>query len=114
MTTTTTAPPTTLPGVRPLLAWGTPVFQADFDGADRHNPQLRAMILEAEQTDPLGPEFTQTEDQLRRTPASKRDLIRVRRHHLIVVGGSATSPTRGWGLNLSVGSECGAPDGRAL
>ncbi len=52
MTTTTTVPSMTLPGVRPLLAWGTPVFQADFDGADLHNPQLRAMILEAEQTDP--------------------------------------------------------------
>lgn len=37
---------------RPLMAWGTPVFQADFDGAARHNPQLRQMILEAEQIDP--------------------------------------------------------------
>ncbi len=29
-----------------------PVFQADFDGAGQYNPQLRQMILAAEQTDP--------------------------------------------------------------
>jgi uncharacterized protein (TIGR02466 family) len=51
-TATTTAGPVTRPGPRPLLAWGTPVFQADFDGAGQHNPQLRQMILDAEQTDP--------------------------------------------------------------
>src|SRR5262249_44236227 len=51
-TATATTTPQTLPGVCPLMAWGTPVFQADFDGADQYNPQLRAMILEAEETDP--------------------------------------------------------------
>lgn len=50
MTTTTPAGP----GIRsrPLMAWGTPVFQADFEGADQWNPRLREMILDAERTDP--------------------------------------------------------------
>ena len=52
MTTATAATPETQPGARPLMAWGTPVFQADFGGADQYNPQLRAMILAAEETDP--------------------------------------------------------------
>jgi uncharacterized protein (TIGR02466 family) len=34
------------------MAWGTPVFQADFEGAADHNPRLRRLILDAEQTDP--------------------------------------------------------------
>ena len=46
------ARPATRPRARPLMAWGTPVFQADFDGAGQHNPQLRQMILDAEKTDP--------------------------------------------------------------
>jgi uncharacterized protein (TIGR02466 family) len=50
VTTTTQAGPATRS--RPLMAWGTPVFQADFDGADRWNPRLRQLILDAEQTDP--------------------------------------------------------------
>ena len=50
MTTTTQAGPGTRS--RPLMAWGTPVFQADFDGADRWNPRLRQLILDAEPTDP--------------------------------------------------------------
>jgi uncharacterized protein (TIGR02466 family) len=37
---------------RPLMAWGTPVYQADCEGAARYNPQLRQMILEEEKTDP--------------------------------------------------------------
>lgn len=52
MTTATTARRGALARPRPLLAWGTPVFQADFDGAAQFNPQLRQMILDAEQTDP--------------------------------------------------------------
>ncbi len=53
MTTATTARPTrTGPAARPLLAWGTPVYQADFQGAGQYNPTLREMILEAEKTDP--------------------------------------------------------------
>lgn len=34
------------------MAWGTPVYQTDFDGAADWNPQLRQMILAAEKTDP--------------------------------------------------------------
>ena len=34
------------------MAWSTPVYQADFDGAGPSNRQLRAMILDAEKTDP--------------------------------------------------------------
>jgi uncharacterized protein (TIGR02466 family) len=34
------------------MAWGTPVYQADFDGAASFNPQLRQMILDAEKNDP--------------------------------------------------------------
>jgi uncharacterized protein (TIGR02466 family) len=34
------------------MAWGTPVFQDDFDGAALYNRQLRQMILDAEHTDP--------------------------------------------------------------
>ena len=45
----TTATPTR---PRPLMAWGTPVYVADFDGAGRWNPELRDTILAAEQTDP--------------------------------------------------------------
>jgi uncharacterized protein (TIGR02466 family) len=52
LTTATTARPSTRPQARPLLAWGTPVFQADFDDAGQYNPKLREMILEAEKTDP--------------------------------------------------------------
>jgi len=37
---------------RPLMAWGTPVFQAECDGASGYNPALREMILQAERTDP--------------------------------------------------------------
>jgi uncharacterized protein (TIGR02466 family) len=33
------------------MAWGTPIFQADFNGAAHYNPPLRQMILEAEKTD---------------------------------------------------------------
>lgn len=50
MTTATTARPQDA-ATRSLHAWGTPVFQADFDGT-AHNPVLRQMILEAEKTDP--------------------------------------------------------------
>jgi uncharacterized protein (TIGR02466 family) len=50
---TTTAPrPPARPAARPLMAWGTPVFQADLDGAGQHNPRLRQLILDAEETDP--------------------------------------------------------------
>jgi uncharacterized protein (TIGR02466 family) len=34
------------------MAWGTPVFQVDFEGAGQHNPRLRQLILDAEETDP--------------------------------------------------------------
>jgi uncharacterized protein (TIGR02466 family) len=34
------------------MAWGTPVYQADFPDAGRYNPALRQMILAAEKTDP--------------------------------------------------------------
>jgi uncharacterized protein (TIGR02466 family) len=34
------------------MAWGTPVFQADFPGAAEYNPVLRKLILEAEKNDP--------------------------------------------------------------
>jgi uncharacterized protein (TIGR02466 family) len=34
------------------MAWGTPVYQADFGDAGQYNQQLRQMILEAEKTDP--------------------------------------------------------------
>jgi uncharacterized protein (TIGR02466 family) len=37
---------------RPLLAWGTPIFQADFPDAARYNPDLKALILDGERTDP--------------------------------------------------------------
>ncbi len=47
---TTATPPQSLS--KPLMAWGTPVYLADFDGASRWNPELREMILAAEQTDP--------------------------------------------------------------
>jgi len=50
VTTTTQAGPGTRS--RPLMAWGTPVFEADFDGAGRWNPRLRQLILDAEQSDP--------------------------------------------------------------
>jgi uncharacterized protein (TIGR02466 family) len=45
---------TASPGTRNrlLMAWGTPVFQADFDDATEHNPRLRQLILDAERTDP--------------------------------------------------------------
>jgi uncharacterized protein (TIGR02466 family) len=52
LTTATTARPEARPGTRPLLAWGTPVYQADCDGAEHYNPRLREMILAAEKTDP--------------------------------------------------------------
>jgi uncharacterized protein (TIGR02466 family) len=52
LTTATTTRPKTQQAARPLMAWGTPVYQADFDGAGRHNPQLREMILAAEKIDP--------------------------------------------------------------
>lgn len=52
MSTATTARPETRRAARPLLAWGTPVYQADFDDAGQYNPELREMILEAEKTDP--------------------------------------------------------------
>ncbi len=35
-----------------MMAWGTPVFVADFADGPAHNPELRQMILEAEATDP--------------------------------------------------------------
>lgn len=53
-----TAPATTAarlpagPATRPLMAWGTPVFQADPEEAGQHNPRLRQLILDAEKTDP--------------------------------------------------------------
>jgi uncharacterized protein (TIGR02466 family) len=34
------------------MAWGTPVYQVDLDGAANYNPQLRQLILDAETTDP--------------------------------------------------------------
>lgn len=51
---TTTAP--TRAGARtltrsPLLAWRTPVYQADFADAGQYNATLRELILEAEKTD---------------------------------------------------------------
>jgi hypothetical protein len=49
---TTAARPPAGSGARPLMAWGTPVFQADFEGAGQYNRQLRQMILDAEKTDP--------------------------------------------------------------
>lgn len=53
MTTETRTPqPAARSRALPLMAWGTPVYQADFDGAARYNPQLRQMILDAEKTDP--------------------------------------------------------------
>ena len=49
---TTAARPPARPATRPLMAWGTPVFQADFEGAGQYNPRLRQLILDAEETDP--------------------------------------------------------------
>jgi uncharacterized protein (TIGR02466 family) len=50
--TATTARPDAQAGARPLMAWGTPVYQADLADAALYNPQLRQMILDAEKTDP--------------------------------------------------------------
>jgi uncharacterized protein (TIGR02466 family) len=50
--TTTTVRPMARPGACPLMAWGTPVYQADFGDAGQYSRQLRQMILEAEKTDP--------------------------------------------------------------
>jgi len=49
---TTATPPRTWGRPKPLMAWGTPVYLADFDGAARWNSVLRGMILAAEKTDP--------------------------------------------------------------
>lgn len=38
--------------LRPLMAWGTPIYTADFPDGPDWNEQLRAMILKAEETDP--------------------------------------------------------------
>jgi uncharacterized protein (TIGR02466 family) len=38
--------------LRPMMAWGTTVYTADYPDGPAHNEQLRAMILEAEETDP--------------------------------------------------------------
>lgn len=46
MTATATIPPRTA-----LMAWRTPVYQADFDDVTEINKSLREMILEAEKTD---------------------------------------------------------------
>lgn len=37
---------------RPMMAWGTPIYTADFPEGAAYNVQLRAMILQAEATDP--------------------------------------------------------------
>jgi uncharacterized protein (TIGR02466 family) len=35
-----------------MMAWGTPIYTADFEDGPARNPELRAMILRAEETDP--------------------------------------------------------------
>jgi len=48
--TTATRPAPARP--RPLMAWGTPIFQADFPGAGHYNPDLKQLILDGEKSDP--------------------------------------------------------------
>jgi uncharacterized protein (TIGR02466 family) len=35
-----------------MMAWGTPIYTADFEDGPAHNPELRRLILRAEETDP--------------------------------------------------------------
>lgn len=56
-TTMPTRPGPRAPARTPLLAWRTPVYQADFPDAAPINSQLRSMILEAEKTDTQAANF---------------------------------------------------------
>ena len=51
--TTTAAPP----GAPTLMPWGTVIYQADIPAAAEHNPVLRDLILDGEQTDPEAAQF---------------------------------------------------------
>jgi hypothetical protein len=50
--TTLTAPAASRARLRPMMAWGTPIYTADFPDGPAYNPELRDMILKAEATDP--------------------------------------------------------------
>jgi uncharacterized protein (TIGR02466 family) len=51
--TTPTLPAAASPArLRPMMAWGTPIYTADFPDGPAYNEQLRAMILKAEAADP--------------------------------------------------------------
>lgn len=52
MTTPTASAAASRARLRPIMAWGTPIYIADFPEGSTYNAQLRAMILEAEATDP--------------------------------------------------------------
>jgi uncharacterized protein (TIGR02466 family) len=52
LTAPTTPAAATRARLRPMMAWGTPIYVADVPGSSAYNHQLQAMILEAEGTDP--------------------------------------------------------------
>ena len=52
MTTSTMPGAARRAGLRPMMAWGTPIYTADFPEGPAYNEQLRAMILKAEEADP--------------------------------------------------------------
>jgi len=52
LTTSTIRGAASRAGLRPMMAWGTPIYTADFPDGPAYNEQLRAMILQAEETDP--------------------------------------------------------------
>lgn len=52
MTTSTVPVAASRSRLRPMMAWGTPIYTADFPDGPAYNEQLRAMILKAEETDP--------------------------------------------------------------
>lgn len=52
MTTSTVPEAGSRARLRPMMAWGTPIYTADFADGPAWNEQLRAMILKAEATDP--------------------------------------------------------------
>lgn len=52
MTTTTAPTAASRARLRPMMAWGTPIYTADYPDGLACNDQLREMILQAESTDP--------------------------------------------------------------